>query len=212
MAHYRFYRKDEPDTKKNWRTQAAPLTHIHTLCAFSEIVGLQTSNFLTFPFSECPLILITEQQRSPDRSGQTLYFFFFFASSEHSDLQRAGGEGMERRKKGARFIKIRAAHRGSVKLFCDISTPLPLLFSPPLIFVSVSPLLSCLCVFSLYLHFEPNSVHLPGKLQMFWVNYGNHKEVKLKDHWASALFYNSSCYKIKLKSIRFIKESSTLWL
>lgn len=87
----------------------------------------------------------------------------------------------EQRKGGERYTTHRCREfRDRVKLFCDISNPL----SPPLFSVLSSPHLhvcfspAVLSFRHQCLHFEPNSINLSGKLQMFWVNYVNDKEIK----------------------------------
>lgn len=138
-------------------------------------------------FKECPLTLMTMQRRAQCCSGQTL----ILTPSDHC-RELCGEE--EEQDQGTRFIyilKSTLAHRTQGQcetILWHVKSSLPLcsLFSPPLISMSVSPLLPCLfCVFPPRLHFEPDSINLSGKLQMFWVNYINHGEIKLQKAWSS---------------------------
>lgn len=96
--------------------------------------------------------------------------------------------------KGTKFIKIwhhTSLHRlqgqcETILWHLKSSLPLCSLFSPPLIFMSCfSPAVLSFGAFPRCLHFEPNSINLSGKLQMFWVNYVNHREIKLQKAWSS---------------------------
>lgn len=97
MAHCRFYRQDELGhcEKNDWRTQSVLSPYPHAIylflppSAFSEIVWLQTSNFLTFPFS-VSVHLYWWQCSGGHNSAMVK---LILTTSEHSGLQRAGGKG-----------------------------------------------------------------------------------------------------------------------
>lgn len=155
---------------------------------------LQTSNFLTFLFSKSVHLRWWQCSRRHDTAVVTLWFRL------HQDSQRYR-EATGRRRRGAKFIQNLTPHTaardsGTVWNYFVTSQILsPPLFSPPLIFMSASPpAVLSFSVFPQCLHFEPDSINLSGKLQMFWAELCKPRRNKAakKKHGVLALFHNSS--------------------
>lgn len=147
-------------------------------------------------------MLMTVHSRARRCSGQSQILTAFGAG---------GGEGWRGRRKKVYVDQNLTLHEhgGSVELFCDISNPLSALCSLLLwsscLFL---PPPSCLAAYFLSVFtLNPASINLSGKLQMFWVNYVNHREIKTaKKHGVLALFHNSSRSQIEPNKSWLIKE------
>ncbi len=183
MAHCRFYRRDElgPCKKDEWRTRGVLSPHPLSLPPSVYIFCRHQISWL-FHFQR--VSTYTDENAA---EGTILQW-----SNSDFDYIRAFGAvesrrwAIGRKRKAQSSWKSDASHRctvfrDNVKLFCDISNPLPL-FSvlSSHLHVCFSLAVLSFCAFPQCLHFEPNSINLSGKLQMFWVNYVNHGEIKLQ--------------------------------
>lgn len=145
---------------------------------YYEIVGLQTSNFLTFPFSK------------------TVHLYWWQCSRGHSTavvklrfraIARARWWGMERKVQSSLNLTLHDTHRiqGQCEtILWHLKSSLPLCSRLLWSLCLFLPAVLSFCVFPQCLHFEPNSINLSGKLQMFWLNYANHGEIKLQKAWS----------------------------
>lgn len=114
---------------------------------------LQTSNFLTFPFSKSVHLCWWECSKEHNTAVVKLWFWLHPSIWGYRELM-VSDEGKE---KGTKFITIwhqillyRIQGQWETILWhLKSSLPLCSLFSPPLIFMSASPLLSCLSAYFL---------------------------------------------------------------
>ena len=158
-----------------------------SLCFFFFFFFLQTSNFLTFLFSKSVHLYWWQCSRRHNTAVVTLWFQLH--QDSRCDRERRGGGEVQSSSRSDTSHGC-TEFRDSVKLFCDISNPLsPFVLSASHLYVCFSPAVLSFSVFPQCLHFEPDSINLSGKLQMFWAELCKPRRNKAAKSTAFSLYF-----------------------